>query len=366
MTCQNTNNCSTGKFKRLNYYHGMLLTEKDFQDEQTYFREKMKLHNRLHGYGVVWGLEIKLKCIKNGEVKDQKICIEPGFALDCEGNEIIVCNSYLVPIAEKIEQLKKSCEPLKPCTKLFIAIKYCECKSAPQAQYTSGCGDDEQQFSRICEGFSIEVLLEDEVPGCCKNTEAHDCCEKPQQDCPGLAVCCVEEHVLILGCVCITQDGKSNSDCSQQEKESGEGESNNTENAEKAYIGKSATPKEPVSIDPCCKPRRICKPCPTPQEKWEQQKQRLLHKARKSKKSIDFCGVIGKSVCDAEIYLTELGLSATYEAKNINDYEYSELHALIEEVDCYAEKGQPITLITDENQCVIFAYIEEKDKEGVS
>jgi hypothetical protein len=32
--------CNSGKFKRMNYFHGMLLTERDFVDEQTYIREK--------------------------------------------------------------------------------------------------------------------------------------------------------------------------------------------------------------------------------------------------------------------------------------------------------------------------------------
>ena len=40
-----------GKFKRLRYFHGMLLTEDDFLEEQLYYREKLKLHNRLHGHG---------------------------------------------------------------------------------------------------------------------------------------------------------------------------------------------------------------------------------------------------------------------------------------------------------------------------
>src|SRR5688500_18801799 len=42
---------------RLNYFYGQMLGVADFQTEQHYFREKLKLHNRyLHGYGVVCGL----------------------------------------------------------------------------------------------------------------------------------------------------------------------------------------------------------------------------------------------------------------------------------------------------------------------
>lgn len=47
------------ELKRLRYFYGQLLGVHDFQTEQDYFREKLKLHNRcLHGYGTVCGLEV--------------------------------------------------------------------------------------------------------------------------------------------------------------------------------------------------------------------------------------------------------------------------------------------------------------------
>src|SRR6516165_9465892 len=47
-------------FRRLNYFYGQMLSAQDFQIEQDYFREKMKLHNRcLHGYGTVCGLLVE-------------------------------------------------------------------------------------------------------------------------------------------------------------------------------------------------------------------------------------------------------------------------------------------------------------------
>jgi hypothetical protein len=49
-----------GKLQRLNYFYGQLLGVQDFQIEQDYFRDKLKLHNRcLHGYGVVCGLLVE-------------------------------------------------------------------------------------------------------------------------------------------------------------------------------------------------------------------------------------------------------------------------------------------------------------------
>src|SRR5260370_3948607 len=49
-----------GQFERLNYFYGQMLSAQDFTTEQSFFREKMKLHNRcLHGYGTVCGLLVE-------------------------------------------------------------------------------------------------------------------------------------------------------------------------------------------------------------------------------------------------------------------------------------------------------------------
>ena len=48
------------EFRRLRYFFGQMLDDKDFQLEQEYFREKFKLHNRcLHGYGTICGLIVE-------------------------------------------------------------------------------------------------------------------------------------------------------------------------------------------------------------------------------------------------------------------------------------------------------------------
>ncbi len=52
--------CDYNSYKRTRYFHGMLLTERDFQEEQIYHQEKRRLLNRmLHGWGVVCGLGVK-------------------------------------------------------------------------------------------------------------------------------------------------------------------------------------------------------------------------------------------------------------------------------------------------------------------
>jgi hypothetical protein len=73
---------STG-LERARVFRGKQLTPEDFELQQHNFREKLKRHNRnLHGFGIVAGLKVR--------VNSGQIVVEPGFALDCEGNELLV------------------------------------------------------------------------------------------------------------------------------------------------------------------------------------------------------------------------------------------------------------------------------------
>ena len=69
--------------KRPRFFAGQLITPEDLELEQQYFREKLKRHNRsLHGFGIVSGLKVT--------VHAGQIIVEPGLALDCEGNELVI------------------------------------------------------------------------------------------------------------------------------------------------------------------------------------------------------------------------------------------------------------------------------------
>lgn len=69
--------------KRPRFFPGKLVTPEDLELEQQYFREKLKRHNRsLHGFGIVSGLKVT--------VRSGQIVVEPGLALDCEGNELVI------------------------------------------------------------------------------------------------------------------------------------------------------------------------------------------------------------------------------------------------------------------------------------
>jgi len=68
---------------RPRFFSGKLITPEDLALEQQYFREKLKRHNRgLHGFGIVSGLKVT--------TRSGQIIVEPGLALDCEGNELVI------------------------------------------------------------------------------------------------------------------------------------------------------------------------------------------------------------------------------------------------------------------------------------
>lgn len=216
----------------------------------------------------------------------------------------------------------------------MIAIKYCECESDPQPQYTSQCADDElhPQMSRVCEGYCVKVLEEKDVPGCCKEIYTEACCKESKQNCPGLAACCEEDHVIILGCFVLSPE-----ECKER---------NFTE----------------IKLDPCCKPRRVCTPCRSPQSRWDHQKHILIHEACVAHKWVDFSEVAGKSVSEAEDFIENLGLTPGGK-KPIDHYDPNDLLGLVgNAVSCAPEKST-ITLITDTAKtCVLFAVYYRQEE----
>lgn len=85
--------------ERPHYFAGKLLTAEDLELEQAYHIERRRLLNRiLHGAGVVSGLTV-------GEGAGETVTVEPGFALDPRGREILVCEPQKLRIPKSDEQV---------------------------------------------------------------------------------------------------------------------------------------------------------------------------------------------------------------------------------------------------------------------
>ncbi len=160
--------CSYGLFVRNNYFTGKLLVERDFTDETRFHIEKMRHHEQLlHGWGVVCGLKVKPHA--NEACRDRFICIEPGFAVDCCGHDIIVREEECIDLwnLPEIKTLMTQGDT-ETTHKLQICIRFRECptENIPVLYDECGCDDTKCAPNRILESWELGVILdpEDEPP----------------------------------------------------------------------------------------------------------------------------------------------------------------------------------------------------------
>lgn len=77
--------------QRLRYFKGQLLTAKDFEDQQTYHREKLKRFIDRFPRGIINGLDVTYFTPEAGNPEDSEaFLIGEGLAIDADGNMINV------------------------------------------------------------------------------------------------------------------------------------------------------------------------------------------------------------------------------------------------------------------------------------
>ncbi len=87
--------CPESGIYRPNFFAGQLLTEEDLQQITVYSSGKRRLTNRyVFGTGVVCGLAV----CRAGPQAPGSIIVEPGYALDCCGNDIVLSCPYTIDV----------------------------------------------------------------------------------------------------------------------------------------------------------------------------------------------------------------------------------------------------------------------------
>ncbi len=173
--------CEVDQLARNHYFTGKLLVERDFTDEQRYFLGKHRRHNQhLHGWGVVCGLRVKQH--PNPACRSQYVLIEPGYAVDCCGREIVVEQEQTIDLRARFlawwqEQHRDA--PIDPATDdpaasepdagehtLQICLRYLECptEETPALFGDCGCGDGDAQHGRILDSYDLELLVDAPPP----------------------------------------------------------------------------------------------------------------------------------------------------------------------------------------------------------
>lgn len=202
--------CGFNNFMRTRYFPGMLMTDREFEDEQRYQNDRRKLLNRmLHGWGVVCGLKVRAS-----KPQSSSVIVEPGMALDCWGNEILVCSEQTIDLSSKPCSSNEVAEqvpcaeylPVEPDNKnLYVVIKYQERGTKPEPVYATGgsCEEKTCEFSRTQEGFCIDVI--NYLPNMphLETLESGNACTDPFP-CPSMN-CCADPHYIVLATISCEQ-----------------------------------------------------------------------------------------------------------------------------------------------------------------
>ncbi len=150
------------------YFSGQMLTDEDLNAQVEWAREKRRLDRKKHGYGVVQGLEVV------ADPKNQAgVIVLPGYAVDQEGNDIIVCEPTRLDLSEACQE-EDDCiasigknnrrsrqdatpEPASEHIRVDIRISYREDLAQPKpalARQTGG-GPNQCHYSRLIERHAL-------------------------------------------------------------------------------------------------------------------------------------------------------------------------------------------------------------------
>ena len=174
-------NLAATAFVRPRFFAGQLLTEDDLTALTDYTTAKDRLHNRyLFGAGVVCGLWVS--CDPCG---GSTVTVQPGYALDCCGNDLILRCAATLDVNAMIRdllatQLGKDCgDPCadqgtsssgrqgSPVTRHYrLYARYGEQETDPVAPYATGdqCGPVACEPTRIREGISFVLKCPAKTP----------------------------------------------------------------------------------------------------------------------------------------------------------------------------------------------------------
>ena len=206
--------CQTQFYVRPQFFAGQLLTEDDLQSLDDYVVAKNRLHTRyLFGAGVVCGLAVTCEPCGGG-----KVIVNPGYALDCCGNDIVVpCPQTLdinVMVRDLLLRMRGGYDCGDPCAgtgttssgqpanaapatagahsttaargaaedaakaltlprRYCLYVDYCEQLSDPVTPYAVNdpCGHTICEPTRVREGFRFELRCpedDDCIPEICK------------------------------------------------------------------------------------------------------------------------------------------------------------------------------------------------------
>ena len=156
--------CGSLSLERGCYFTGKLMTARDFQDEQTYFLDRLRFQNRVHhGFGVVCGLEVEHH--PDPDCRECWVIVHPGVAIDCCGREVVLREQQVIKLP--LEGCIDEGDPYE--LPFLLGIEYTEVSAEPvPTLYAPGdCDPHKLQPSRIRECYRLVFKrLADVDPDC--------------------------------------------------------------------------------------------------------------------------------------------------------------------------------------------------------
>ena len=153
--------CRPHSLARNNYFTGKLMCERDFTDEQWFFREKIRLHHqRLHGRGIVCGLQVRQH--PNASCRDRLVLIEPGSAIDCCGHDILVAEQEVFDFTQNpaVKSLIQAKDIALHTLEFCLVWRECPTEEVPILYDECGCDHSQCAPNRILESYAIEVRVD--------------------------------------------------------------------------------------------------------------------------------------------------------------------------------------------------------------
>jgi hypothetical protein len=165
-TLGNCHDCGVGEtvsLERTRFFPRQLVGADDLTQDQIYFREKLRRHNRLlHGWGVVCGAGVTYeKCVAT---------VSEGYVLGPYGDEILIDRDTSIDVCKQDAVSSLDCgdvdvwcgDPprVRDGATVYLAVRHVERPARPVRSPGCGCDNGGCEFSRIRDGFELKVLTE--------------------------------------------------------------------------------------------------------------------------------------------------------------------------------------------------------------
>ena len=146
---ESIDDCDLQRSERNRYFHGKLMSARDMQAEQRYYRGLHTRHSRhVTGQGVVSGLDVRITEVDSQD-DDFEVEIDAGYAIDGCGRPIVVPeDDYRVRISPE--------DSIDGRAWLYLEYDECVLETVPVAGSEDACEQD-CEYNRVLEDFDIRI-----------------------------------------------------------------------------------------------------------------------------------------------------------------------------------------------------------------